>query len=60
MNAIVGSLVTMKGDPHNVRGIVTKVHRTNHNLSVRVVWLDDLCDPLWVFPENLDVISESR
>ena len=52
----VGDLVKMKEDPHNVVGVVTEINHTNHNVSVKVIWIDALCDPSWASPENLETI----
>ena len=56
----IGDLVTLKGDPHGVMGVIIKVapdcltKRTIYFVS----WVCDMCDDAWGESWNLEVVEK--
>ena len=56
----IGTLVKMKGDPHNVLGVIIEVidYDTHNPVHYKVEWLDELCDPSYAEAKYLEVVCK--
>ena len=57
----VGDLVTLKGDPHGVMGVIIEVRKaklTTKRTMYFVSWVCDMCDDAWGESWDLEVVCK--
>ena len=54
----VGDLVRMKDCNLNIMGVIVEAFFCDLSLEtvLKIAWIDDLCDPSFANPENLEAI----
>ena len=57
----VGDLVTLKGDPHGIMGVIIKTKKAKNMLKSRmyfVSWVCDMCDDAWGESWQLELVCK--